>query len=222
MSELLCVKDLTRVYGIGDNAINALDNVSFTVNKGEFIAIVGTSGSGKSTLLQLLGGLDHATSGEVRYGDFNILSFNDNKLSAFRRKHIGFIFQFFNLVPELTAYENIILPVLIDKRKPDKEKVLHLAEKLGLSSRLTHLPSQLSGGQQQRVAIARALYQQTDILLCDEPTGNLDKKTSNDILVLLSQIQKSSQQTIIMVTHDSSIAQRADRIIQIEDGKLVG
>lgn len=221
MSSVVTTKNLCKTYGTGDNAVYALRDCSVQFEEKQFTAIIGTSGSGKSTLLHLLGGLDTATSGEVCYNEKNILAMNDTELSAFRRTHIGFVFQFFNLIPELTAKENILLPSMIDSKKPDMEHFSHLTKKLGIADRLTHYPTELSGGQQQRVAIARALMQKPQVLLCDEPTGNLDSASSQEVLSLLHQMQKEDGQTIIMVTHDSDIAAQADRIVRIEDGRLV-
>lgn len=194
-------------------------NIEFAPNT--FTAIVGTSGSGKSTLLHLLGGLDTPTSGEVFYDDVSILKLDDSKLSTFRRQNIGFVFQFFELVPELTAKENILLPLMLDNAKEDKAYFTQLAQTLGISDRLSHYPSQLSGGQQQRVAIARALINKPNVLLCDEPTGNLDEKSSKEVINLLKKLQTEYGQTIIMVTHDMNIAGCADTIVRIEDGMII-
>ncbi len=213
-------KNLSKTYGSGENTVHALQSCNITFAEGEFTAIMGTSGSGKSTLLHLLGGLDTATAGEVCYEGKNILAMKDAELSAFRRKHIGFIFQFFNLIPELTAKENILLPLMIDKTKPDLVYFERLTEKLGISDRLSHYPAQLSGGQQQRTAIARALIHKPKVILCDEPTGNLDSKSGQEVMDLLRQLQQEEAQTIIMVTHDPNIAAGADRTVRIEDGKV--
>ncbi len=221
MSSVVAAKDLCKTYGTGENAVNALRDCSVQFEEKQFTAIIGTSGSGKSTLLHLLGGLDTASSGEVCYQEKNILSMKDTELSAFRRTHIGFVFQFFDLIPELTAKENILLPSMIDSKKPDMERFSQLTEKLGIAGRLTHYPSELSGGQQQRVAIARALIQKPQVLLCDEPTGNLDSASSQEVLSLLHQMQKEEGQTIIMVTHDPDIAAQADRVVRIEDGRVI-
>lgn len=221
MSSVVAAKDLCKTYGTGESAVHALRDCSVQFEEKQFTAIIGTSGSGKSTLLHLLGGLDTASSGEVCYQEKNILSMKDTELSAFRRTHIGFVFQFFDLIPELTAKENILLPSMIDSKKPDMERFSQLTEKLGIAGRLTHYPSELSGGQQQRVAIARALIQKPQVLLCDEPTGNLDSASSQEVLSLLHQMQKEEGQTIIMVTHDPDIAAQADRVVRIEDGRVI-
>lgn len=221
MNELIEVRNLTKTYGSSDHAVHALRGINTFFQKGSFTAVTGTSGSGKTTLLQLIGGLDRANTGEVLYEGENILALSDLKLSAFRRKNIGFVFQFFNLIPELTARDNIILPLLIDKQKPNEQALTELAERLGIQDRLSHFPSQLSGGQQQRVAIARALIHNPKVLLCDEPTGNLDKKSGIEVLSLFRDIQRTYGQTIIMVTHDNEIAKTADNLIRIEDGSLV-
>ena len=221
MNELIEVRNLTKTYGSTDHAVHALRGINTFFQKGSFTAVTGTSGSGKTTLLQLIGGLDRANTGEVLYEGENILALSDLKLSAFRRKNIGFVFQFFNLIPELTARDNIILPLLIDKQKPNEQALTELAERLGIQDRLSHFPSQLSGGQQQRVAIARALIHNPKVLLCDEPTGNLDKKSGIEVLSLFRDIQRTYGQTIIMVTHDNEIAKTADNLIRIEDGSLV-
>ena len=221
MSNIIRTSNLTKVYGNGDTKVQALKecNIGFAPNT--FTAIVGTSGSGKSTLLHLLGGLDTPTSGEVFYDDVSILKLDDSKLSTFRRQNIGFVFQFFELVPELTAKENILLPLMLDNAKEDKEYFTQLVQTLGISERLSHYPSQLSGGQQQRVAIARALINKPKVLLCDEPTGNLDEKSSKEVIELLKMLQTEFKQTIIMVTHDMNIAGCADTIVRIEDGKVL-
>ena len=219
--EILKVANLTKVYGTGDNKVVALDNVSFTVEKGEFVAIVGASGSGKSTLLHLLGGVDKPTSGKVFIDDTDIFSLNDDKLSIFRRRQVGLIYQFYNLLPILNVEENIVLPMSLDNRKVSKEKISKLLDTLGLKERKNHLPNELSGGQQQRVAIGRALITNPTIVLADEPTGNLDSKSSDEIVSLLKKTNKDLKQTIIMITHNLEIAAIADRIIKIEDGKIV-
>ncbi len=221
MNSVVAAKNLCKTYGTGENAVNALRDCSVQFEEKQFTAIIGTSGSGKSTLLHLLGGLDTASSGEVCFQEKNILAMKDTELSAFRRTHIGFVFQFFNLIPELTAKENILLPSMIDNKKPDMERFSQLTEKLGIAERLTHYPAELSGGQQQRVAIARALMQKPQVLLCDEPTGNLDSASSQEVLSLLHQMQKEEGQTIIMVTHDPDIAAQADRVVRIEDGMVL-
>lgn len=217
---MIQIKDLNKTYGEGTNAVHALRNCNVEFEYGKFTAIIGTSGSGKSTLLHLMGGLDTKAEGEIFYDDEDILRYSDAQLAKFRRKNIGFVFQFFNLVPELTAKENIFLPMMIDKVKVDEEYFDKLTEKLGISERLTHYPSQLSGGQQQRVAIARALAAKPSIILADEPTGNLDSKTSMDVIALLKLTGKEFAQTIVMITHNEEIATMADQMIWIEDGRI--
>jgi putative ABC transport system ATP-binding protein len=221
MMNILEARDLTKVYGSGDNAVHALNGVNLTVEKGEFIAVVGTSGSGKSTLLHMLGGLDRPTGGKVIVDGKDIFSLKEEALTIFRRRKIGFVFQSYNLVPVLNVYENIVLPIELDGRKINKDFVNQIVETLGLKERLEALPSQLSGGQQQRVAIARALAAAPAIILADEPTGNLDSRTSQDVLSLLKVTSKKFTQTIVMITHNEEIAQLADRIIRIEDGCIV-
>lgn len=218
---ILQAKDLTKIYGSGENAVYALNGVNFSVEKGEFVAVVGTSGSGKSTLLHMLGGLDRPTSGSVTVDGKEIFSFKDEELTIFRRRKIGFVFQNYNLVPVLNVYENIVLPVQLDGKVPDATYIDSIIETLGLESKLKNLPNNLSGGQQQRVAIARALASKPAIILADEPTGNLDSKTSQDVLGLLKVTSQKYAQTIVMITHNEEIAQLADRIIRIEDGKIV-
>lgn len=218
---ILQAKDLTKIYGSGENAVYALNGVNFSVEKGEFVAVVGTSGSGKSTLLHMLGGLDRPTSGSVTVDGKEIFSFKDEALTIFRRRKIGFVFQNYNLVPVLNVYENIVLPVQLDGKVPDAAYIDSIIETLGLESKLQNLPNNLSGGQQQRVAIARALASKPAIILADEPTGNLDSKTSQDVLGLLKVTSQKYAQTIVMITHNEEIAQLADRIIRIEDGKIV-
>ena len=218
---ILEAKDLKKIYGEGENAVHALDGVNLQVNKGEFVAIVGTSGSGKSTLLHMLGGLDRPTSGKVYVNDVDIAGLTDDALTIFRRRKIGFVFQAFNLVPVLNVYENVILPMELDGVKVDKAYVDEILETLMLSGKKEALPNQLSGGQQQRVAIARALAFRPAILLADEPTGNLDSKTGQDVLSLLKISAEKYAQTIVMITHNDEIAQLADRIIRIEDGRIV-
>ena len=218
---ILETKDLRKVYGTGDTAVKALDGVSLSVEHGEFVAIVGTSGSGKSTLLHMLGGLDRPTSGSVTVDGKDIFSLKDEALTIFRRRKIGFVFQSYNLVPVLNVYENIVLPIQLDGRRVDKAFVRQIVKTLGLEERLEALPSQLSGGQQQRVAIARALAAAPAILLADEPTGNLDSRTSQDVLSLLKVTSQKFSQTIVMITHNEEIAQMADRILRIEDGRIV-
>lgn len=218
---ILQAKDLTKIYGSGENAVYALNGVNFSVEKGEFVAVVGTSGSGKSTLLHMLGGLDRPTSGSVTVDGKEIFSLKDEELTIFRRRKIGFVFQNYNLVPVLNVYENIVLPVQLDGKVPDAAYIDSIIETLGLESKLKNLPNNLSGGQQQRVAIARALASKPAIILADEPTGNLDSKTSQDVLGLLKVTSQKYAQTIVMITHNEEIAQLADRIIRIEDGKIV-
>ncbi len=219
---ILETRGLQKIYGSGDTAVHALDGVNMTVENGEFVAIVGTSGSGKSTLLHMLGGLDYPTSGEVVVDGQDILSLKDEALTIFRRRKIGFVFQSYNLVPVLNVYENIVLPVQLDGNTADNEYVNDIIKTLGLETKLQNLPNNLSGGQQQRVAIARALASKPAIILADEPTGNLDSKTSQDVLSLLKVTGQRFKQTIVMITHNEEIAQLADRIIRIEDGKIVG
>ena len=218
---ILIANDLKKHYGEGDTLVKALDGVSLNVERGEFVSIIGTSGSGKSTLLHMLGGLDTPTSGNVIIDDKDISKLKGDELCIFRRRKIGFIFQSFNLVPSITVYDNIILPIQLDGKKVDKEFVKNVIETLGLKSKLKVLPSKLSGGQQQRVAIARALASKPAIILADEPTGNLDSKTSQDVLGLLKTTGKKFNQTIVMITHNDEIAQLADRTIRIEDGHIV-
>ena len=217
---LLEVDNICKTYGTGETAVHALKTVSFSVPKGEYVAIVGESGSGKSTLLNMIGALDTPTSGKVKIGGKDIFSMNDSKLTVFRRRNIGFIFQAFNLVPELTVEQNIIFPVLLDYQKPDKKYLEELLTVLNLKERRNHLPSQLSGGQQQRVAIGRALITRPSLILADEPTGNLDTQNSSEVISLLKEASRKYEQTIIMITHNRSIAQSADRILQVSDGVL--
>lgn len=218
---ILEAKNLVKIYGQGENAVHALDGVNLEVNKGEFLAIVGTSGSGKSTLLHMLGGLDRPTSGEVIVDGHRISKLKDDELTIFRRRKIGFVFQAFNLVPVLNVYENIVLPLELDGERIDKEFVEEIIDTLMLTSKKQVLPNQLSGGQQQRVAIARALAFRPAIILADEPTGNLDSKTGQDVLSLLKVSAEKYGQTIVMITHNDEIAQLADRVIRIEDGHIV-
>ncbi|MBS5951148.1 MAG: ABC transporter ATP-binding protein [Clostridium sp.] len=217
---ILKTESLVKIYGEEANEVRALDNVSIEINEGEFVAIIGTSGSGKSTLLNMLGGLDKPTSGETIIGDKNISKMKDEELTIFRRRNIGFIFQNYNLVPILNVYENIVLPIELDGVKIDKKYVDSIINTLGLKEKLTNMPNNLSGGQQQRVAIARALATKPAIILADEPTGNLDSKTSMDVIGLLKITSKKFNQTMVMITHNEEIAQLADRIIRIEDGKV--
>ena len=218
---ILETKDLRKIYGSGDTEVKALDGVNLSVENGEFVAIVGTSGSGKSTLLHMLGGLDRPTSGSVTVDGKNIFELKDEALTIFRRRKIGFVFQSYNLVPVLNVYENIVLPIQLDGREADEDFIGKIVKTLGLDGRLDALPSQLSGGQQQRVAIARALAAAPAIILADEPTGNLDSKTSQDVLGLLKVTSQKFSQTIVMITHNEEIAQMADRVIRIEDGRIV-
>lgn len=218
---ILETRNLRKIYGSGDTEVRALDGVNLSVNSGEFVAIVGTSGSGKSTLLHMLGGLDRPTSGSVIVDGKDIFSLKDEALTIFRRRKIGFVFQSYNLVPVLNARENIVLPIQLDGRQVDEDFLDKIVNTLGLEKKLGSLPSQLSGGQQQRVAIARALATAPAIILADEPTGNLDSRTSQDVLSLLKVTSQKFAQTIVMITHNEEIAQTADRIIRIEDGRIV-
>ena len=218
---VLETKDLRKVYGAGDTEVRALDGVDLTVEQGEFVAVVGTSGSGKSTLLHMLGGLDRPTGGTVSVDGRDIFSLKDEELTIFRRRKIGFVFQNYNLVPVLSVYENIVLPIQLDGRQPDRRYVGEIIETLGLESKLQNLPNNLSGGQQQRVAIARALAAKPAIILADEPTGNLDSATSLDVMSLLKTTSHKCSQAIVMITHNEDIAQMSNRIIRIEDGRIV-
>lgn len=213
-------KELSKIYGSGEGKVTALDRASLEIAAGDFISIMGPSGSGKSTLLHLLSGLDHPTSGRLTYGGRDIYSFSDKELSSFRRQCIGFVFQQFNLLPVLTARENIIMPLLLDKKRPDAAYFKQLTKLLGIEERLSHLPHGLSGGQQQRVAIARALIAQPEIIFADEPTGNLDTKSGGEVMEMLESIQKEMGKTLVIITHDSQIARRADRQFMIVDGVL--
>jgi len=219
--EILKVENLTKIYGKGTTKVVALDDVSFSVEKGEFVAIVGASGSGKSTLLHLIGGVDRPTSGKVYIDGKDIYKLDDDKLAIFRRRQVGLIYQFYNLIPILNVEENITLPLDLDNRKPNKDYLNSLIKLLGLENRKNHLPNELSGGQQQRTSIGRAMITNPTIILADEPTGNLDSKSSDEIVELLRKSNKEYKQTIIMITHNMEIAKCADRIIQIEDGKIV-
>lgn len=219
--KILEINNLSKIYGKGDTMVKALDNVSFSVEKGEFVAIVGPSGSGKSTLLHILGGVDRATSGNVIIDKTDISTLDETALAIFRRRQIGLVYQFYNLIPILTVEENLTLPLLLDGRNPDKRQINSLIEKLGLSQRLSHLPNQLSGGQQQRVSIGRALINNPALMLADEPTGNLDSENSREIISLLRHFNKEFNQTVIIITHDEKIALSADRVISIEDGRIV-
>lgn len=218
--DLLEVRSICKTYGSGEAAVRALKNVSFTVPKGEFTAVVGESGSGKSTLLNMLGALDVPTSGQVLIDGKDIFQMDDSRLTIFRRRNIGFVFQAFNLIPELTVEQNIIFPVLLDYQKPDKKYLEELLAVLGLKQRRGHLPSQLSGGQQQRVAIGRALFTRPSLILADEPTGNLDSQNSSEVIALLKETSRKYAQTIVMITHNRGIAQAADRVLQVSDGVL--
>ena len=218
---VLEVKDLCKVYGEGDTAVHAVDHVSFEVEKGEFVAIVGASGSGKSTLMNLIGGIDRPTGGKVMIDGEDLYALSESERAIFRRRNIGMIFQFYNLIPTLTAEENIMLPFLLDKRRPEKAKVKELLALLGLEARATHLPSALSGGQQQRVSIGRALINDPAFILADEPTGNLDSQSGREVMALLQMANRKYHQTVLLITHDERIALSADRILTIGDGKLL-
>ncbi|MCM1286563.1 MAG: ABC transporter ATP-binding protein [Acetobacter sp.] len=218
--KILEVNNLSKTYGKGDTLVKALDNVSFSVDQGEFVAIIGPSGSGKSTLLHILGGVDTATSGSVIINNQDISKLDETALAVFRRRQIGLVYQFYNLIPILTVEENLTLPLLLDGRKPDKRQINAIVKRLGLENRLTHLPNQLSGGQQQRVSIGRALVNNPALMLADEPTGNLDSEKTKEIMALLRQFNKEHRQTVIIITHDEQIARSADRIIFIEDGRI--
>ena len=218
--EILRVENLSKIYGKGETAVKALDNVSFSVNKGDFVAVIGPSGSGKSTLLHILGGVDTPTSGKVFVENTDVYSLNETKLAIFRRRQIGLIYQFYNLIPVLNVRENITLPLLLDRRNVDQGQFEEIISTLGLTDRLYHLPNQLSGGQQQRVSIGRALINNPALVLADEPTGNLDSKNSAEIIELLKLSNKKYNQTLIIITHDERIALQANRIISIEDGRI--
>ena len=220
--KILQTIDLKKYYGVEPSVTHALDGVNLSVDEGEFVAVVGTSGSGKSTLLHMMGGLDTPTSGKVIVGDKDLAKMNDEQLTIFRRRNIGFNFQNYNLVPVLNVYENIVLPVELDGDKPDKKFIQDVVRMLALEDKLNNMPNNLSGGQQQRVAIARALITKPAIVLADEPTGNLDSKTSADVLGLLKRTSYEFHQTLVMITHNNDIARLADRIVRIEDGKIVG
>ena len=221
MMEILKIENLTKVYGSGENEVRALDGVSFSVEKGEFLAIIGPSGSGKSTLLHILGGVDRPTSGKVWLDGQDVYEQDEEQLAIFRRRQVGLIYQFYNLIPVLNVVENMTLPVLLDGRKVNEDRLNELVETLGLSGRKNNLPNQLSGGQQQRVSIGRALMNAPAVVLADEPTGNLDSRNSQEIVELLRQSNVKYKQTLIVITHDDSIALQADRIIAIEDGRIV-
>lgn len=219
--EILKVENLTKTYGSGENLVNAVDDVSFSVEKGEFVAIVGASGSGKSTLLHLIGGVDRPTSGKIFVDGNDISKVNDDKLAVFRRRQVGIVYQFYNLIPILTVEENITLPCDLDGRGVDRERLEMILDSFGLRARRKHLPNQLSGGQQQRTSIARALINNPSLVLADEPTGNLDSKSSEEVMSILKMCNQSYGQTVIMITHNLDIAKQADRIITISDGKIV-
>ncbi|AIQ23877.1 ABC transporter ATP-binding protein [Paenibacillus sp. FSL H7-0737] len=218
--DILKIEHLSKTYGKGETAVKALDDVSFSIKKGEFVAIIGPSGSGKSTILHLLGGVDRPTSGKVFVDNTDIYKLNETQLAIFRRRQIGLIYQFYNLIPVLTVEENITLPLLLDQHKVDKKQFADTVKALNLENRLNHLPNQLSGGQQQRVSIGRALISNPAIMLADEPTGNLDSKNSGEIIDLLKMFNKTYNQTLIVITHDERIALQADRVITIEDGRI--
>ena len=219
--DILKVEHVSKIYGKGETSVKALDDVSFSVEQGQFVAIIGPSGSGKSTLLHILGGVDTPTKGKVYVDGNDMYTLNESALAIFRRRQIGLIYQFYNLIPVLNVEENITLPLLLDHRKVEQKNLDELVDILGLSTRLSHLPNELSGGQQQRVSIARALIASPTLVLADEPTGNLDRKNSEEIVALLKQLHKEKNQTLIIITHDESIALQADRIIYIEDGRIV-
>ena len=219
--EILRIENLTRIYGVGENAVRALDGVSFSVHKGEFVAVIGASGSGKSTLLHLLGGVDRPTSGKVFVGGVDVYAQNEDELAVFRRRKVGLIYQFYNLIPVLTVEENITLPVLMDGRKVNKDRLKNLLRILKMEKRRNHLPGQLSGGQQQRVSIGRALMNAPAVVLADEPTGNLDSENSRQIVELLKYSNRTYDQTMVVITHDEDIALQADRVIALADGRIV-
>ena len=219
--EILKVENLTKIYGKDEATVVALDNVSFSVEKGEFVAIIGASGSGKSTLLHLLGGVDRPTNGKVFIDGKDIFSFDDEKLAIFRRRQVGLVYQFYNLIPVLNVEENITLPLSLDGRKVEKDQIDQMLDVLGLKERKNHLPNELSGGQQQRTSIGRALITRPTIVLADEPTGNLDTKSSNEVVALLKRTNREMKQTIVMITHNMEIAKMADRVIKIADGRIV-
>jgi len=219
--EILRTENLTKTYGIGETKVTALDNLNLRISKGQFVAIIGSSGSGKSTLLHMLGGVDNPTKGKIYIDDIDISSMNETELALFRRRKVGIIYQFYNLIPTLNVEKNILLPILLDGKKPKKEEFDKIVKMLGLNERLNHLPNQLSGGQQQRVAIARALIYRPSIILADEPTGNLDRANTEAILEMLRVSNKEYNQTMILITHDEKIALSADRVITIEDGRIV-
>ena len=219
--EILRTENLVKTYGTGENVFNAVDGISFSVQKGEFVAIVGTSGSGKSTLMHMLGGVDRPTSGSIVINGQEITNMTNDQLAVFRRQQVGIVYQFYNLIPILTAEENVVLPIQLDGKKPDQESLKNIFEELGISAKMRSLPNEMSGGQQQRVSIARAIINEPAILLADEPTGNLDTKSTDDIVDILKHTNKTFGQTIIMITHNMDIAKRVDRTITIRDGKIV-
>lgn len=221
MESILKARGLKKYYGKGDTMVKALDGIDLEIEHGTFTAIIGTSGSGKSTLLNMLGGLDTPTEGSIKIGNTELAELNGEQATIFRRKQIGFIFQNYNLIPVLTVWENIVFPISLDGQKPDREFIMHIVNLLGLKNKLDSLPGNLSGGQQQRVAIARALVSKPSIILADEPTGNLDSKTSDDVIGLLRMTSKEFHQTIVMITHNTEIAQMADKIVRIEDGRII-
>ena len=219
--EILRTQNLVKTYGTGENTFNAVDDVSFSVQQGEFVAIVGASGSGKSTLMHMLGGVDRPTSGSIVINGQDITGMTNDQLAVFRRQQVGIVYQFYNLIPILTAEENVVLPIQLDGKKPDQERLKNIFEELGISAKMRSLPNEMSGGQQQRVSIARAIINDPAILLADEPTGNLDTKSTDDIVDILKHTNKTFGQTIIMITHNMDIAKRVDRTITIRDGKIV-
>ena len=219
--EILRTENLVKTYGTGENVFNAVDGISCSVQKGEFVAIVGTSGSGKSTLMHMLGGVDRPTSGSIVINGQEITNMTNDQLAVFRRQQVGIVYQFYNLIPILTAEENVVLPIQLDGKKPDQERLKNIFEELGISAKMRSLPNEMSGGQQQRVSIARAIINEPAILLADEPTGNLDTKSTDDIVDILKHTNKTFGQTIIMITHNMDIAKRVDRTITIRDGKIV-
>ncbi len=221
MSAIISAEGLTKIYGKGDTEVRALDNVDFQVEKGEFVSVIGQSGSGKSTLLHILGAMDSPTSGKLTVDGTDVFSQKESELAVYRRRKVGFVFQFFNLIPVMTARENILLPLSLDSKKPDEDYLNDIIETIGLSDRMTHYPHQLSGGQQQRIAIARALITHPSVILADEPTGNLDSKSGKEILELLKSSIKKYEQTLVLITHDPKIAEQADRTVTISDGKII-